>query len=84
MRAPRLLPTTIAALSLFATLAATAQETTSLERVNVVGSRKTLPAASSTDTLVPVDIYSMSKVAEGGGESFNRAAYDKEAAKAKK
>lgn len=68
MYAPRLLPTAIAALSLFATLAAQAQETASLERVNVVGSRKTLPAASSTDTLVPVDIYSMSKIAEGGGQ----------------
>ncbi|HEY9107429.1 MAG TPA: TonB-dependent receptor, partial [Roseateles sp.] len=68
MYAPRLLPTAIAALSLFSTLTAQAQETTSLERVNVVGSRKTLPAASSTDTLVPVDIYSMSKIAEGGGQ----------------
>jgi iron complex outermembrane receptor protein len=68
MHAPRLLPTAIAALSLFSTLAAQAQETTSLERVNVVGSRKTLPAASSTDTLVPVDIYSMSKITEGGGQ----------------
>ncbi|MFG6428446.1 TonB-dependent receptor plug domain-containing protein [Roseateles sp. LYH14W] len=68
MPAPRLLPTALAALSLFATMAAVAQETTSLERVSVVGSRKTMPAASSTDTLVPVDIYSMSKVTEGGGQ----------------
>jgi iron complex outermembrane receptor protein len=68
MPAPRLLPTALAALSLFASVAALAQETTSLERVSVVGSRKTLPAASSTDTLVPVDIYSMSKVTEGGGQ----------------
>ena len=68
MPAPRLLPTALAALSLFATVAAQSQETTSLERVSVVGSRKTLPAASSTDTLAPVDIYSMSKVTEGGGQ----------------
>ncbi len=68
MHATRLLPTALAALSLFGTTAATAQEASSLERVTVVGSRKTLPAASSTDTLVPVDIYSMSKVTEGGGQ----------------
>lgn len=67
MHAPRLLPTAVAALVLFATTAALAQETTSLDRVSVVGTRKTLPAASSTDTLVPVDIYSMGKVAESGG-----------------
>ena len=68
MHAPRLLPTALAALSLFASTAAVAQDTTSLERITVVGSRKTLPAASSTDTLVPVDIYSMSKITEGGGQ----------------
>jgi len=68
MHATRLLPTALAALSLFSTAAAQAQEAGSLERVTVVGSRKTLPAASSTDTLVPVDIYSMSKVTEGGGQ----------------
>ena len=63
-----LLPTALAALSLFGAAAAVAQEASSLERVTVVGSRKSLPAASSTETLVPVDIYSMSKVAEGGGQ----------------
>ena len=68
MHATRLLPTALAALSLFSTAAALAQEASSLERVTVVGSRKSLPAASSTDTLVPVDIYSMGKVAEGGGQ----------------
>jgi iron complex outermembrane receptor protein len=68
MAAPRLLPVALAALSLFGTTFALAQEASSLERVTVVGSRKTLPAASSTDTLVPVDIYSMSKAAEGGGQ----------------
>jgi iron complex outermembrane receptor protein len=68
MHATRLLPTAIAALSLFSAATAIAQEASSLERVTVVGSRKALPAASSTDTLVPVDIYSMSKVAEGGGQ----------------
>ncbi|MCF8206447.1 MAG: TonB-dependent receptor [Methylotenera sp.] len=67
MHANRLLPTALAALSLFSATAALAQDN-SLERVTVVGSRKTLPAASSTDTLVPVDIYSMGKVAEGGGQ----------------
>jgi len=46
---------------------AIAQET--IERVTVVGSRKTLPTtASTTDTLVPVDIYSMTKASEGGGQ----------------
>ena len=55
------------ALSLLAFSAvAAAQE--SLERITVVGSRKSLPALSSTDTLVPVDVYSMGKVAEGGGQ----------------
>ncbi|PZP28494.1 MAG: TonB-dependent receptor [Roseateles depolymerans] len=47
---------------------ASAQEAASLERITVIGSRKALPAASSTDTLVPVDIYSMGKLAEGGGQ----------------
>ncbi|MBI3347711.1 MAG: TonB-dependent receptor [Burkholderiales bacterium] len=68
MPTPRMLPIALAALSLFSTAAALAQEASSLERVTVVGSRKTLPAASSTDTLVPVDIYSMSKATEGGGQ----------------
>lgn len=68
MRAIRLLPTALAVLSLFGGAAALAQETGSLERVTVIGSRKSLPAASSTETLVPVDIYSMSKVTEGGGQ----------------
>jgi iron complex outermembrane recepter protein len=68
MHATRLLPTALAALSLFNPAAAFAQEASTLERVSVVGSRKTLPAASSTESLVPVDIYSMGKVAEGGGQ----------------
>jgi iron complex outermembrane receptor protein len=68
MAAPRLLPVALAAISLFATTAALAQEASSLERVTVVGSRKTLSSASSTDTLVPVDIYSMGKLVEGGGQ----------------
>lgn len=68
MHAIRLLPTALAALTLISTTAALAQEASSLERVTVVGSRKSLPAASTTDTLVPVDIYSMGKVAEGGGQ----------------
>ncbi|MFN3304004.1 MAG: hypothetical protein ACK44A_09810 [Roseateles sp.] len=67
MPAHRLLPIALAALGLFSA-AAIAQETTSLERVSILGSRKSLPASSSTDTLVPVDIYSMGKVAEGGGQ----------------
>ncbi|MGM9480673.1 TonB-dependent receptor plug domain-containing protein [Roseateles sp. NT4] len=67
MHATRLLPTALAALTLFATASAIAQDS-SLERVTVVGSRKSLPAASSTDTVVPVDIYSMGKIAEGGGQ----------------
>ncbi|TXI19921.1 MAG: TonB-dependent receptor [Roseateles sp.] len=65
-RALRLTPLTLALLA--AAQVASAQEATNLERVTVLGSRKTLPAASSTDTLVPVDIYSMSKLAEGGGQ----------------
>ncbi|MFG6413519.1 TonB-dependent receptor plug domain-containing protein [Roseateles sp. DC23W] len=68
MQATRLLPTALAALTLFGTTAAIAQEAGSLERVTVVGSRKSLPVASSTDTLVPVDIYAMGKIAEGGGQ----------------
>ncbi|HEV6963947.1 TonB-dependent receptor [Roseateles sp.] len=64
----RLLPVALAALSLFGSSAVLAQEANNLERVTVLGSRKSLPAASSTDTLVPVDIYSMSKVAESGGQ----------------
>ena len=68
MSAHRLLPVAVAALSLFGTTAALAQDANNLERVTVIGSRKSLPAASSTDTLVPVDIYSMSKATEGGGQ----------------
>ncbi|XHS76976.1 TonB-dependent receptor plug domain-containing protein [Burkholderiaceae bacterium UC74_6] len=71
MRSYRLLPTALAALSLFGALPALAQqgqEVSNLDKVTVVGSRKALPATSETDTLVPVDIYSMSKVAEGGGQ----------------
>lgn len=68
MHATRLLPTALAALTLFTTTATLAQEASSLERVTVIGSRKSLPAASATDTLVPVDIYSMGKIAEGGGQ----------------
>jgi iron complex outermembrane recepter protein len=68
MPTPRMLPIALAALSLFSTTAALAQEASSLERVTVVGSRKTLSSASSTDTLVPVDIYSMGKIVEGGGQ----------------
>ncbi|MGQ3095377.1 MAG: TonB-dependent receptor plug domain-containing protein [Roseateles sp.] len=68
MHVTRLLPTALAALTLFTGTAALAQEASSLERVTVVGSRKSLPAASATDTLVPVDIYSMGKAAEGGGQ----------------
>ncbi|KQV49264.1 TonB-dependent receptor [Pelomonas sp. Root1217] len=68
MHATRLLPTALAAVTLFATASALAQEASNLERVTVIGSRKSLPAASSTDTLVPVDIYSMSKITEGGGQ----------------
>ncbi|MCE4555265.1 TonB-dependent receptor plug domain-containing protein [Roseateles cellulosilyticus] len=68
MQAIRLSPTALAVACLVAASPALAQEATSLERVSVVGSRRTLPAASSTDTLVPVDIYSMNKAAEGGGQ----------------
>ncbi len=68
MPAHRLLPVALAALSLFGTVAAVADDANSLERVTVIGSRKSLPAVSATDTLVPVDIYSMGKVAEGGGQ----------------
>ena len=49
MRATRLLPTALAAASLFGTLNALAQEAAALERVTVLGSRKSLPAASSTE-----------------------------------
>lgn len=38
------------------------------ERIVVVGSRKAMTASSSTDTAVPVDIYSMGKAAESGGQ----------------
>jgi len=64
----RLLPVAFAALSLLGATAARADDANSLERVTVIGSRKSLPAASSTETLVPVDIYSMNKVVEGGGQ----------------
>jgi iron complex outermembrane receptor protein len=68
MHAIRLLPTALAALTLLGSAPVLAQEASSLERVTVVGSRKSLPAASATETLVPVDIYAMGKVAEGGGQ----------------
>jgi len=68
MPTPRMLPIALAVIAATAPALALAQDTTNLERVTVLGSRKSLPAASSTDTLVPVDIYSMSKVTEGGGQ----------------
>ena len=40
----------------------------SVERVTIVGTRKTLTAASSTDTVVPVDLYDMSRSTESGGQ----------------
>ena len=68
MPTPRMLPIALAVIAATAPALALAQDTTNLERVTVLGSRKSLPAASSTDTLVPVDIYSMSKITEGGGQ----------------
>ena len=46
--------------------AAKANETTVIDTINVVGSRRV--NASSTDTPVPVDFISMTKVAEQGGQ----------------
>jgi iron complex outermembrane receptor protein len=72
MPVSRSLPIAAAAAVLFSGAApqaqAQSQEASSLERVTVIGSRKMQPATSSTETLVPVDIYSMSKVVEGGGQ----------------
>jgi len=62
------LKTLSAALAALAAVGAAAQEVSVQERVTIVGSRRSLPSASSTDTVVPVDIYSMGKVAESGGQ----------------
>ena len=38
------------------------------ERVTIIGSRRATPASSSMDTTVPVDVYSLTKAAESGGQ----------------
>ncbi len=38
------------------------------ERITIVGSRRATPASSSIDTTVPVDVYSLGKAAESGGQ----------------
>jgi iron complex outermembrane receptor protein len=38
------------------------------ERITIVGSRRATPASSSIDTTVPVDVYSLTKAAESGGQ----------------
>ena len=40
----------------------------SAERITIVGSRRAAPASSSIDTTVPVDVYSLGKAAESGGQ----------------
>jgi iron complex outermembrane receptor protein len=40
----------------------------SSERITIVGSRRATPASSSIDTTVPVDVYSLTKAAESGGQ----------------
>ncbi len=38
------------------------------ERITIVGSRRAQPASSAIDTTVPVDVYSLGKAAESGGQ----------------
>ena len=40
----------------------------SAERITIVGSRRATPASSSIETTVPVDVYSLGKAAESGGQ----------------
>ncbi len=59
------------ALAVLASLPAAAQTAAgseATERVTIVGSRRAAPAASSIDTTVPVDVYSLGKAAESGGQ----------------
>lgn len=55
--------------SLLLPLPALAQAADSANTVTVIGSRRAAPAAaSSTDSIAPVDIYSLGKAAESGGQ----------------
>ncbi len=75
-RTPPLSPLKLSTLA--ATLAATiagfvpsvwAQQTAAPdERITIIGSRRLAPVASATETTVPVDIYSLSKAGESGGQ----------------
>ncbi len=47
-------------------LAQTSADTS--ERITILGSRRATPASSAIDTTVPVDIYSLGKAAESGGQ----------------
>ena len=49
-----------------AVLAQTSADST--ERITIVGSRRATPASSSIDSTVPVDVYSLGKAAESGGQ----------------
>ncbi len=40
----------------------------SAERITIIGSRRAAASTSATDTMAPVDIYSLTKAAEGGGQ----------------
>ena len=38
------------------------------ERITIIGSRRAAASTSATDTMAPVDIYSLTKAVEGGGQ----------------
>ncbi len=63
---------TIGALAGFSNLptpaAAQTAAGTSTETITIIGSRRATAATSATETTAPVDIYSLSKAAEGGGQ----------------
>ncbi|MFO1329310.1 MAG: TonB-dependent receptor [Rubrivivax sp.] len=45
-----------------------AQSGDAVERITIIGTRRPAAASTATDTVVPVDVYSLSKAAEGGGQ----------------
>jgi len=51
-----------------AVLAQAAAPADTAERITIIGSRRATPASSAIDTPVPVDVFSMGKAAEGGGQ----------------
>lgn len=60
---------TLVAAAALATLSPTLwAQSAETERITIIGSRRPAAASTATDTTVPVDVYSMSKATESGGQ----------------